>query len=86
MAHIVSPILSRYIVVCYLIIFPGAGNSDEHTMPTMDTAPDAAAEKFRAVMHLDENESYKNKRLDNKKDYREFMVQICNLIAPKSLS
>jgi hypothetical protein len=55
-------------------------------MPTMDTAPDAAAEKFRAVMHLDENESYKNKRLDNKKDYREFMVQICNLIAPKSLS
>lgn len=73
-------------MVCNLIVFPEAENSDEHTMPTMDTAPDAAAEKFRAVMHLDDNETYNNKRLDNKKDYREFMVQICNLIAPKSMS
>ena len=84
-AHYVPASLARHIVVCYLCLFPAAHESDFFTMPTMDKAPDEADAMFRTVMKLDNNDAYKKKRM-NAKNNREFLIQIINAIAPKSLA
>ena len=82
--HFVPPTLARYIIVMHLVILPAIVNHIERNqlqikMPHDNISKDEARLMFITVFELD-------LRGVGIKECREFIVQVMNFVAPKSLS
>lgn len=75
--HLICPTLTRFVVIANKAIYPAVEASAYLSLPSLESAPAAAAETFSTIMRLP--------KIVSTKICRDFILQIINYLMPEGL-